>query len=81
MIVLVVAAAAGCGLPFSLMLVVVVVWRQFNPVTAAGFDGSSVVVGSFWCSGVGIGSSLFHIKVRRVSVNFYRSPWSQQELI
>ena len=61
-IVLVVAAAAGGGLPLSLLLVVVV-RRRLNPVTAAGFDGSSIVVGSFWCSSVGVGVSLFYIKV------------------
>ena len=71
-IVLVVAAAAGGGLPLSL-LVVVVVRRRLNPVTAAGFDGSSIVVGSFWCSSVGVGVSLFHIKVSGVSGDLYRS--------
>ena len=62
-IVLVVPTAAGNGLLLSLLLVVVVVRRRLNPVTAAGFDGSSIVVGSFWCSSVGVGVSLFHIKV------------------
>ena len=76
-----VAAVDLGGLPLSLLLVVVVVRRQLNPVTAAGFDGSSVVVGSFWCSGVGISGSLFHIKVSRVSGNLYRSLWNQRGLI
>ena len=80
-IVLVVAATAGGGLLLSLLLLVVVVWRQLNPVTATGFDGSSVVVGSFWCSGVGIGSSMFHIEVSVVSGNLYRSLGSLRWLI
>ena len=68
-----VATAAVGGSPLSLMVGVGVVRRQLNPVTAAGFDGSSVVVGSFWCSGVGISGSLFHIEVSRVSGDLYRS--------
>ena len=75
-----VAAAASGGLPLSLV-VVVVVWRQLDPVTAAGFDGSSVVVGWFWCSGVGIGGSLFRIEVSRVSGDLYQSMRRQQGLI
>ena len=71
-IVLVVAAAADGGLPLS-RLVVVVVRRQLNLVTGAGFDGSSIVVGSFWCSSVSVGVSIFHIKVSGVSSNLYGS--------
>ena len=70
-IVIVVAAAAGGGLPLSLVVVVVVVRRRLNPATAARFDGSSIVVGSFWCSSVGVGVSLFHIKVSGVSGDLY----------
>ena len=79
-IVLVIAADVGGGLLLSL-LVVVVVWRRLNPVTAAGFDGSSIIVGSFWCSSVGVGVSLFHIKANGVSGDLYRSLRSLRWLI
>ena len=79
-IVLVVAAAAGGGLPLSLLLVVVV-RRRLNPVTSAGFDGSSIVVSSFWCSSVGVGVILFHIKASAVSGDLYRSLRSLRWLI
>ena len=77
MIVLVVAAAASGGLPLSLLLVVVVL-RRLNPAAAARFNGSRIFVGSFWCSSVGVGVSLFHIKV---SGNLYQSLRSLRWLI
>ena len=80
-IVLMITDGGGGGSPLFLLPVVVVVWRQLNPVTAARFDGSSVVVGSFWCSGVGIGGTLFHIEVSRVSGDLYQSLRSQRGLV
>ena len=50
-------------------------------MTAAGFDGSSVVAGLFWCSGVGVGGNLFHIKVSGISNDLFKSLRSQRQLV